>query len=359
MFFNLVNSQSRRKNRPEMAVMPTTKDLAEAAGVSLATVDRVLNGRPGVRKETIEAVNMAIQRIGFERNHVAAILARQRGYRFGFVVPQPHGEFVGEILDRIHEANKAFRAERIEAEALKVNETDPHQTARFLAALDPNKFDGVAIMAPETPQIRDAIKRLEERGIKSIAFVSNQGGGREGDFVGIDNYAAGATAGRIMGRFCGSANGSIMVIGDSMKSRDSVERRLGFDHVINSAFPHLKVLPSLEFHGDPERARQIVANTVRSRPDLVGAYVASSEARVPIEALFASDGARKIVKIAHEKTDFTRTALLSDQLDAVVHQDPGHLVRSAIRTLWAKCDKRAVFESQERIRIEILIKDNL
>jgi LacI family transcriptional regulator len=33
-----------------MAVLPTAKDLAEAAGVSLATVDCVLNGRPGARK---------------------------------------------------------------------------------------------------------------------------------------------------------------------------------------------------------------------------------------------------------------------------------------------------------------------
>ena len=58
---------------------PTTKDLAKAAGVSLATVDRVLNGRSGVRKKTVDAVNCAIQEIGFERNQVAATLARKRG----------------------------------------------------------------------------------------------------------------------------------------------------------------------------------------------------------------------------------------------------------------------------------------
>ena len=88
---------------------PTTKDLAKAAGVSLATVDRVLNGRAGVRKKTVDAVYEAIERIGFERNQVAATLARQRGYRFGFALPRHGDEFLEEILKRIHEMDRAGR----------------------------------------------------------------------------------------------------------------------------------------------------------------------------------------------------------------------------------------------------------
>ncbi|MEO0363356.1 MAG: LacI family DNA-binding transcriptional regulator, partial [Pseudomonadota bacterium] len=61
---------------------PTTRDLAREAGVSLATVDRVLNGRPGVREATVEAVNAAIERLGYVRNQSAANLARGRTYRF-------------------------------------------------------------------------------------------------------------------------------------------------------------------------------------------------------------------------------------------------------------------------------------
>lgn len=41
---------------------PTTKDLAKAAGVSRATVDRVLNSREGVAKRTVERVNHAIEK---------------------------------------------------------------------------------------------------------------------------------------------------------------------------------------------------------------------------------------------------------------------------------------------------------
>ena len=63
--------------------------------------------------------------------------------------------------------------------------------------------------------------------------------------------------------------------------------------------------------------------------------------------------------IAHERTGFTEEALRSGALDAIIAQDPGHLVRSAIRRLRAACEGRRPIASQEAIRIEVLLRDNL
>ena len=65
------------------------------------------------------------------------------------------------------------------------------------------------------------------------------------------------------------------------------------------------------------------------------------------------------VIVAHERSPFTEAALMSGQIDALITQDPGHLVRSAIRILRARCENREVLASQEKIRIEILIRENL
>lgn len=338
---------------------PTTKDLAKAAGVSLATVDRVLNARSGVRKVTVEAVHLAIKQIGFERNQLAATLARQKGYTFAFVLPRDGDQFLNEIICNIQEINSAFRSQMITAVALRVDETDPHKTAAFLDGLDLRNYDGVAIMAPETPQLRDAIRRVKERGVHAIPFIANQSSGTHEGFVGIDNRAAGATVASLMGRFCGTKKGSVLVVTETMQSRDSLERRLGFDHVINELFPNLKVLPSLETYGDLDRTAKIVQNALRSNHDLIGYYVMSSEARVPVEAISEQGSARGLIKIAHERTPFTAAALQKNHLDAVVTQNPGHLVRSAMRTLRAKCENRDTLASQEKIRIEILMRENL
>ena len=79
----------------------------------------------------------------------------------------------------------------------------------------------------------------------------------------------------------------------------------------------------------------------------------------PLEMVAELVGAGTRVIVAHERTPFTEAALLSGQIDALITQDPGHLVRSAIRILRARCDNREVLASQEKIRIEILIRENL
>lgn len=337
---------------------PTTKDLAKAAGVSLATVDRVLNGRAGVRKKTVDAVNEAIEKIGFERNQVAATLARQRGYRFGFALPLVGDEFLDEILARIQELDRAGRAEMIEARVIRLDEHDPHKVARSLARLTADDYDGIAIMAPETPQIRDALLRMRERGIETLPFVSNQQNLDGQTFVGIDNKAAGATAGRLMSRYLGKTAGSILVLTETMQSRDSLERRLGFDGILRD-HPDLKVLPTLETHGDPDRTERVLRNAFATHHDIAGLYLMGPEARTPLEVLRTIRPAPERVTIAHERTPSTEAALRNGEVDVVISQDPGHLVRSAMRIMRAKCERRATLASQERIRIEILIAENM
>jgi LacI family transcriptional regulator len=352
-------NEKKHMTKAGSPMRPTTKDLAIEAGVSLATVDRVLNGRPGVREDTIVKVNDAIKKLGFIRNVVAANLARGKSYRFLFLLPRTEGEFLTGLVERIDEANQIFAAEMIHADVMHIHESDPHQIANLLGSLDLDEVDGIAIMAPESPQVRDAKARLVEKGIDTISFIAGQLASGPDDFVGIDNHAAGATAGRLMGRFLERSAGAILVIAETMLARDSLERRLGFDEIINADYPHLTVLPSLETYGDPERTARIIRNSLLSHHTIAGVYIVSSEARVPLEVVTEVFADNKPVIFAHERTPFTEAALRSHQVDALITQDPGHLVRSAIRILRARRDRREILASQEKIRIEVLIKENL
>ncbi|NVK35161.1 MAG: LacI family DNA-binding transcriptional regulator [Rhodobacteraceae bacterium] len=336
---------------------PTTKDLAKFAGVSRATVDRVLNGREGVKQKTIDKVNEAIRELGFVRNLSAANLAKNKRYRFVFLLPSRGDLFLKEIQRHIREAEAVLVNEMVQVDLECLDENDPHGIASYLTSLSLGTVDGVAIMAPETPQVRDAILRLSERGVQALSFISNQP--RTGDdWVGIDNEAAGATAGTLLGRFLGGRGGNVLVVSETMKSRDSLERRHGFDRVLNEGFPNVVVLPSLETYGSAERARSIIVETVE-RQKIAAVYILSSEARVPLTVLRDLGLPQPVVTIAHERTPFTEEALRKGYLDAVIAQDPGHLARSAIRKLKAMTDQRSTLVSQEKIRIEILIAENL
>lgn len=337
---------------------PTTKDLARVAGVSRATVDRVLNGREGVKQKTVERVNAAIKELGFVRNLQAANLARSRSYRFLFALPKSGDQFLQEIVRHVDEAKTVFSADRVAFDIHHIDENDPYSISDYLSTLKPDAVTGVAIMAPETPQVRDAIMRLQERGVAALPFISNQTMIDE-DWVGIDNRAAGATAAILLGRFIKATSGSIMVVAESLQLRDSLERRLGFDDALNTNFPFLHALPSLETYGNDQRARAILTTTLRSNPDIAGIYILSSEARGPLTILQDLALPPSVVKIAHERTPFSAGALQRGELDALIAQDTGHLVRSAIRRLKGIVDQRETLTSQEKIRIEVLLKTNI
>ncbi len=261
----------------------TTKDLAEVANVSLATVGRVLNDRPNVSSRSRDKVQQAIAKTGYVRNLAAVNLAKNRTYSFRFIFPTTGDEYLRELINQANEARMDLKSDLTDVKCDQLNTHDPHEVANYLSILDADQIDGVAIMAPESPQVRDAIARLDERGIKVVQFLSGQENLENLDFVDTDNVAAGATAGRIISRFLGQVSAKIMVVADTMQSLNNIQRRLGFDQVLNSYFPTLTAMPSLETHDDEARVKRIISRQLQHDKDIVGVYVISSEARTPIE----------------------------------------------------------------------------
>lgn len=337
---------------------PTVHDIAKEAGVSLATVDRVLNARPGVREQTIAKVQAAVQRLGYVRDTYAANLARQRQYRFAFVLPEGPSQFSETIRFALQEAYSSHMADRTLLKMIQAPPHDPHATVRALHSLNVAQLDGVALMVPETPQVRDAIARLKNAGLAVVALVSDLPNSKRDYFIGINSVAAGRTAALLMGRFTGGV-GEILVVTNSLRSRDSLEKRLGFDAVIESDFNGLTVLPSVESHDDPSRMAEIVGAVLATRPKLTGVYSMGSGNSSLLRALSRSGRLEDLIVIAHELTPTTRQALLDNTIAAVITQNVGHLVRSALRVLRTLCDDLPIFEAQERLRIEIAVRENM
>ena len=338
---------------------PTVIDIAREAGVSLATVDRVLNERPGVREKTILAVAEAITKLGYVRDLAAANLARQRNYRLAFVLPDTQSQFVQTLRAELETASAVAIAARTEIEVIRFPAEDPHMLAALLAELPDKGVAGVALMAPETPILRDAIKALRLRGVAVVALVSDLPNTERDRFVGIDNRAAGRTSAVLMGRFLGQGPQKVAVVAQSMLLREAVERRLGFDDVMHRDFPLIDVLPTLESHGSPDLLRQVVGEMLAQFPGVGGVYLLGSGHRALTQAIDDLGLTGKLVIIGHELTPHARDALIAGKMDAVITQNVGHLVRSALRVLRAKSDKSPIDPGQEQLRIEIVLRENL
>jgi len=346
------------KHKLELVEKPTVNDIARVAGVSLATVDRVLNRRPGVRAVTVEKVQQAIDELGYIRDTAAANLARKRVYNFLFVLPDTDNEFIEALSKQIAEQSRDQFIERTRMKIQRVAPFDPQEIVEILDAVDGQSVDGVAVFGPETPSVRDAVKRVRDKGVPVVALVSDLPSSDRDHFVGIDNVSAGRTAAQLMGRYV-HRKGKVLVLTGSRLARDHLERRQGFDLVIGEDFPHLEVVASVEGRDDPELIYKMMPEIFETYPDLVGIYSSAAGNAGLIQFLSDSKISKDLVIIAHELTPLSRDALSRGTFDALISQDSGHLVRSAVRLLRATSDKVPFNKAQERIRIDIYLKENL
>lgn len=336
----------------------TVHDVAAEAKVSLATVDRVLNQRPGVKASTIERVHDAIEKIGFTRDQHAANLAKRREYRVCFLLPPADSAFMQQL--RV-EVERNISIERQQRTFIKVRDILPFSGISLVEALDAisaEEFTGVVFIATDAPQVKQAIKRLAGRGVIPITLVSDIPSSARAHFVGIDNTAAGRTAASLLGRFV-SPPGKVAVIAGSMLLRDHVDRRLGFEQVLRAEFPEIQLIPTMQTNDDHAISETIVDDLLEQHPDLMGIYNIGAAKQGLLTSLKRHQCAAKVRIVAHDLTDDSKEALRDGTFDAIIHQDPSHQVRSAIRLVRAYADGRSFEESQERIRIDIFLRDNM
>ena len=338
---------------------PTVHDLAASAGVSLATVDRVLNRRAGVREETRRKVEQAISAIGYVRDVAAANLAKGRSYPFIFIVPASDNSFMHRLRAEILSAMARGSIERTRIDVIDVPPFDVAALDAALTKAASENPSGIAIVAIDDPQIRAKVKEIVADGIPVVTLVSDLSDSTRVHFAGVDNIAAGRTAGSLMGRFLNSRSGKIGVLVGSTQVRDHRERLEGFAQVVQTDFPHLTIVPVVEGRDDANKVFDRISKLLHDQSDLIGLYSIGAGNQGLIRALRASGRANEICVIAHELSDYSRKALEEGVFDALLNQDPGHEVRSALRVLKATADGLDVIEGQEKIRIDIFLKDNL
>lgn len=336
----------------------TLQDVAREARVSLATADRVLNGRAGVREATAERVREVVARLGYRPNAAAARLARGTAYRFCFVLPSGPNVFMRQLAEQVTNTAEWLSAHNAFIDMLRVDVFAPEELASTLEGLV-GRYDGVAVVALDHPRVRAAIDDLTSSGIEVVTLVSDVPSSHRRHYVGIDNIAAGRTAGTLLGRFAGGRRGSVGLIVGTPALRDHAERQFGFTQVLSGEYPALRVLPAEQSLDDDACTLEIVTRMVREVPDLVGLYNVGAGNSGIASALTEANRANDLIFIGHDLTDDTRRFLLRGVMDAVINQDAGHQSRSAARVLLAHCSGEPLFDEQERIRIDIFVRDNL
>jgi LacI family transcriptional regulator len=336
----------------------TVHDVARAAGVSLATVDRVLNGRPGVRATTVERVEAAIAEIGFQRDLGASLLARARDLKLSFIIPDGANEFMASLAGAVERRAGPALTDRVHIEMRRIRALDANDLAQSLDGLDAQHCDCAIIVASQEPSVQAAVDNATRRGIVVMTLVSDLPGSQRRQFIGIDNVAAGRTAASLMGRFL-PQGGKVAVIAGSLHLRDHSDRHSGFQAAMGAEFSGIELIGPIEGHDERSETQQIVTDLLARHPDLAGLYNLGAGNAGLVAALEASSRAGNIRVIAHELTEPTRRGLNSGAIDIVLDQNPDGEIREAIAAARALALGGHGAGGTAPIEIGIFLRDNL
>ncbi|PSK86318.1 LacI family transcriptional regulator [Limimaricola soesokkakensis] len=338
---------------------PTVHDVARVANVSLSTVDRVLNGRDGVRAATQERVRAAMKQLGYERDLMAANLSRKRIYKIRFVIPDGPNSFMRNLAAELETQARIALRDRTEISVSLVPPFDGRALGAELRRTRETEADGVVMVATESAEVRQAVSELRAAGIQVVTLISDLSASARGHFVGIDNVSAGRTAAGLLGRFCAGRPGRIAIVAGSMLVRDHVERRLGFEQVMHSEFPELKLLPPIESGDEAARVDRLLTDQLREHPDIIGIYSLGGGNRGLRDALDRAGADPRPMVVVHELTDQSRVALQDGMFDAVLQQDIRKEVTSALVIIRNLIEAMPIDAETGRIHTEIFLRDNL
>ena len=319
-----------------MSTTATIADIAARAGVGTATVDRVLNKRPGVNVDTVQRVMQVVAELG-----APPLRGRPRkgdNFRFAFVLPAQESPFLGLVDRQIAQAAGDFRHQHITEITHRLDAADPAGFAASLAQVA--DCEGVALMAPDLPAVKLAINELVRSGVHVVTLFSDVAGSMRETHIGADNRAAGRTAGLLLARMAqadrggaaGSATGRDTLLLSSQATRLSaeIERRIGYVQVIEERFPGLRMLRTPDLPADDVGAGKAMQRFFRKGVDparVAGIYNVGSGSAGVVRALAGvgqgahAGPAAPVAVVGHDFTDEHRSLLSAGGLSYVLHQD--------------------------------------
>lgn len=292
-------------------------DVAQAAGVGVATVDRVINRRAPVRPATAQRVLEAAQALGFRRTSLIRhrVGEAARTPTLGFVLQSARSPFYRELADALRQACAALATPGGRAVVLHLEDLTPRHVARRVEELA-QSCDAVAVVASDHPQIAQTVEAVVATGVPVFALVSDLTTTSVAGYVGVDNRRMGHTAAWMVSRLC-PRPGKVGLILGSHRYLCQEQCEVSFRAYLREHAPQFQVLESMVSLENVELAQATTQELLHQHPDLVGVYVAGGGVEGVIDALREAQRP-DLVAICHDLTEVTRQALLDGCVTTVL-----------------------------------------
>jgi LacI family transcriptional regulator len=306
---------------------PRVADIALQAGLSRATVDRVLHGREGVRPETVAQVERAIAELERQRTQVQL---SGRTMVVDLVMQAPE-RFSTASRQALEAELVSLRPAVVRSRAQLSEQSDPESAARVLRRVAARGSDGVILKAPDHPLVEAAIAELAEQKIPVVTFVTDVPTSRRAAYVGVDNRAAGATAAYLVTRWS-HHDGPVLVTLSSSWFHGEEQREAGFRAAMADLAPERRLCEVPDTDGLDATMRAKVRDLLEAAPDITACYSIGGGNRAILD-VFDELGRPPEVFVAHDLDADNRRLLRTRRISAVLHHDLRADLRRSTRLL--------------------------
>lgn len=290
--------------------------IAQRAGVSRGTVDRVLHGKPNVNPETRQKVLDAVKELNYTPNTVGRALALSKR-EYSICVILPDNSFFSDIKIGIQKAiselsdynislSYIFTSEKTDSEI--INEINANESMAFMVAL------------PDKDEIRACIKEKTENGVPFVTFNTDIKDCGRLCFVGQDLYKSGKIAASLMLKILQKEQQKILIVTGNSNYKAHSERVEGFRSVIRSAKKPPSISGVIETKNNPSLTRKLVSEALENDKYVDAIYVASADVEEFTRLLEEMD--KKYRVVVNDLYPCVERALKDETIDFTILQDP-------------------------------------
>ncbi len=293
------------------------REIARQAGLSEATVDRVLNRRGGVRQSTVQEVHRAIADLDRQRSQVRLT---GRTFFLDLVVDAPD-RFSAAVRAALESQLPLVRPATFRARFHLADAPPVPELAATLDGIARRGSQGVVLKAPDSPLVVGAVERLAEAGIPVVTLVTDLPTSRRVAYVGLDNRAAGATAAYLLDQWLPD-DAAVLVTRGTGTFRGEDDREMGFRATTRSLRPGRRQVDLVDATGEDDVLRGLVRDALAADPGIAAVYsMYAAGGNAATVAAFADAGRACRVFVAHDLDAENFALLRAGRLSAVLHHD--------------------------------------
>lgn len=343
---------------------PTIQMIADLAGVSRGTVDRVLNNRSYVKKEVRDRILEIVRETGYvsqRESHLQEYDKLVPPLRLGVLLPDfRHGrQFLNEVRQGISQAQAELVDARVEVSIRECRDDSTEEILSCLDSLCTSGINGISICARNDEAVSEKLLSMKEAGIPCVTFNSDLPDSGRLFFCGQDIRKSGRLAAELMGK-CVRPGELILAATGNRKYDGHRQRLFGFQERMRElSFPAEDILTA-ETLNDYSTTVQIVGEALRKHPDLKGIYMANLSVTGCADAVRSYGRSGSVRIICHDMNPAILRLLQEGLIDYTIPQD---FIRQGYAPLiyLTECLRgRPLPEtSQEDTRLRILCRENI